>query len=108
MFYIFLAQNLISNRPTKGFCPWKLLVLYADGMLMNSLLCILSSSGQICDIIFQNKMGLGSWLVGPGENWVTKLKKNIFQNTTNLLRVAAKHSVNIKLPLPIRPPLPTP
>lgn len=100
--YIFLAEDLISNRPTKEFCLWNPLILHADGMLMNSLLCILSSSGQICDIIFQNKTGLGSWFVGFDENWVTKLK-NISPNTTNLLRAAAKHSIKT-IPIPSNSP----
>lgn len=71
---------------------------------MNSLLCILSSTGQICDIIFQNKTGLGSWSVGPDENWLTKLKKNISQNTINLLRAAAKQSIKLSLlpPFPLK------
>lgn len=44
-------------------------------------------------------MGLGSWLVGPEENWVTKLKK-YFPKHYQPAQVAAKHSIKLSLPFP--------
>lgn len=72
----FLVQSLLFffSRPTEGCCLRNPLVLHADGMLTNSLLCILARSGQICDIVFSKQTRV-RWLVGPDENWVTKLKK---------------------------------